>query len=1130
MKYSILPTTKVSATVALTVLCFASFAQKGIPFITNFSLPASMNTQNYQIVQGDNCSMYVLNQNGVFGFDGYSWEQLPVTGQPAAITYLDKLFIGGDETLGYFKKNLKGVNIYAQLDELGGELFYLFHHFNNTLYTVGANGVYRIRRVEPYRVEPYYTIKDSTQMITGLFNINKTLFAVINKQNICRIYKQEATQIRIELNATEEIAFTFNHNNTQIVGTTDNKIYQFDGKQFTQILIKDQAYINESYLTGGISLNNNTIALSTLIGGCIMINSKTGETTQIINYASGLPDDEVTAMGKDNQGGLWLIHGMGISRIDTDVPLTSYQHFDGLNGNILSVVKYSSSLYVGSSDGLYKLSEQRNYAKRDKEDPIKPIRPISIMAETTPDVQQSTEKSKKGLLKRIFGRDQSVKTNTELPDMPDKNSTTPPIQEQKKEKRKHVYQLISGNHRYEKINGISGKVNQLIVWNNKLLVGSSTGLYSITANTPEPIIENEYVYCIIPGDYNKNHIYIGGNGTLYQLNSKSAQLNVKKIVTLDNEKILSAAELSNSAIILCTDYRMYRINSANSARKQQSTVTGSNNRLVWPTIRKLNNQFIVITPNQLYQYHQQGDSISEYKLYPTQSTYSAFSTNTKTTWLRVGQVWASHPETPINKQIAKYLGLLSKVNYISNTDSSEVWAINNYSQIYRLTPTATNDTATKMLLYVKQVIDKVGNSLNTNYVKLESDNNAFKVKLSAPFFLKEKAVEYQYKLQGVMSEWSDWGNAPEKDFPFFPPGNHTLLFRARDAMGNISKTQEYPFSITPPFYQTVWFYILAGALLIATISIAIRIREQKLIKEKLILEQRVKERTITIEEQKEAIEQQRDEIATQRDQIVLQNQDIIKSISYAKRIQTAVMPGKAITDAILGDYFILLKPRDIVSGDFYWTSQKNGRIVVAAADCTGHGVPGAFMSLMGITLLTEIVKNTNDPQPHIILNELRHNIKRALSQIGSENAAKDGMDVSLCVIDPLTHTLLYAGAYNPIYLVRNSELQEFKADKMPVGVHINEKISFTLHKTQLQENDCIYMFSDGYIDQFGGTKNRKFMSKNFKTLLKTLSTKTMEEQKTALDNTIDQWIGPYDQLDDILVIGIRYAPERYTRT
>ncbi|MGE0078563.1 MAG: hypothetical protein AB7S48_11940 [Bacteroidales bacterium] len=404
--------------VFIILLAFSTitYAQKGIPFITNYSLPVSMSTQNYQIIQGDNDIIFVLNQNGIFSFDGYSWEQMPISGQPIAMAYINKLFIGGDQVLGYFKKNLQGINIYVPIEEKKSELFYLFHHFNNTLYAAGVDGIYKIRRVEPYTVEVYYTEKDSTQIITDMFNIGDKFFIIKNKKSIFQIHRQDITPINISIANGEEITFSFTHNDTQILGTSSNKIYRFDGQRCTQISIKDQNYLNASYLTGGISLNNKTIALSTLIGGCVILNSETGETKQIVNYACGLPDDEITAMGKDNHGGLWLIHGMGISRIDTNIPINSYHHIAGLMGNILSVAKQSNNLFIGTSEGLYKLVESKSFATRTVEVPkrieqrIPKIQdekkktiieqPISI---NQPQEQKS--KAKKGLFSRLFGRE-----------------------------------------------------------------------------------------------------------------------------------------------------------------------------------------------------------------------------------------------------------------------------------------------------------------------------------------------------------------------------------------------------------------------------------------------------------------------------------------------------------------------------------------------------------------------------------------------------------------------------------------------------------------------------------------------------------------------------------------------------
>jgi len=267
--------------------------------------------------------------------------------------------------------------------------------------------------------------------------------------------------------------------------------------------------------------------------------------------------------------------------------------------------------------------------------------------------------------------------------------------------------------------------------------------------------------------------------------------------------------------------------------------------------------------------------------------------------------------------------------------------------------------------------------------------------------------------------------------------------------------------------------------------------------------------------------QKNDEVSLQRDKIIEQNKHITDSIVYAQRIQHAILPPQDIIAQNVPDHFILFKPRDIVSGDYYWMTQIDDIIIVTAADCTGHGVPGAFMSLLGITFLNEIVHEKGIIQPHEILNQLRIRIKESLNKEGNIEEYKDGMDMAICMIHKKTHELEYAGAYNSLYIIRDKELQEIKADKMPVGLSGRMDESFTLQKTKLQENDSFYMFSDGYPDQFGGPKDKKFMTKKFKELLIQVQDKKMDEQKEILNSTIENWKGEAEQVDDILVIGIK---------
>lgn len=223
--------------------------------------------------------------------------------------------------------------------------------------------------------------------------------------------------------------------------------------------------------------------------------------------------------------------------------------------------------------------------------------------------------------------------------------------------------------------------------------------------------------------------------------------------------------------------------------------------------------------------------------------------------------------------------------------------------------------------------------------------------------------------------------------------------------------------------------------------------------------------------------------------------------------------------------FILFKPKDIVSGDFYFYSLVRQTIILAACDCTGHGVPGAFMSMIGSQLLNEIVNDKSVDDAAEVVNQLRDGIIHAFGEAGTTGEQKDGMDMALCAFrydkDNGVVNVQYAGAYNPLYLIREGTLQQIKADKQPVGFHFGEQMPFTNHNIPLRKGDTIYLFSDGYQDQFGGPRGKKFMSKRFRQLLLDIWEMSMEEQKEQLNKTIEDWKGNGEQVDDILVIGVR---------
>jgi serine phosphatase RsbU (regulator of sigma subunit) len=316
--------------------------------------------------------------------------------------------------------------------------------------------------------------------------------------------------------------------------------------------------------------------------------------------------------------------------------------------------------------------------------------------------------------------------------------------------------------------------------------------------------------------------------------------------------------------------------------------------------------------------------------------------------------------------------------------------------------------------------------------------------------------------------------------------------------------------------KLISYFILIALILVTGLGYFIYINYRNKKKANEILE----EKNLLITWQKDEIQEQKEIAESQRDQITYQKKHITDSIHYALRIQRALLPSlELFTDEI--EHFVLYKPRDIVSGDFYWVNKKDNLWIIITADCTGHGVPGAFMSMLGVSYLNEIVNNKNIHKPDQVLNELRASIIQALKQSESENGVKDGMDITVSTFDLNSGILEWAGADNPLFIVQNGELIQVKGDKMPVAIHeIMEP--FTLHTFKLNKGDTFYTFSDGYVDQFGGVNQKKFLSRNFKDVIMSIQDKSMYEQGRKLDEVFEEWKKDIEQVDDVTVIGLRY--------
>jgi ligand-binding sensor domain-containing protein/serine phosphatase RsbU (regulator of sigma subunit) len=401
------------------------------------------------------------------------------------------------------------------------------------------------------------------------------------------------------------------------------------------------------------------------------------------------------------------------------------------------------------------------------------------------------------------------------------------------------------------------------------------------------------------------------------------------------------------------------------------------------------------------------------------------------------------------------------------------------------------------------VIDSFPKNLILSHTQNSISISFIGISLSYP-----EKVRYKYMLEGFDAHWQKESSRSFVSYSNLPSGHYTFKVMAcnNDGVWN-TVPASYSFEVLGPWYLS-WYAILGYVLAIGGSIFGYSGVKTKALRERQkILEQTVNERTSEIVKQKQIIE--------------VKNHEITDSINYAQRIQRAILPPLDEINDALTHSFVLFKPKDIVSGDFYWFSEKAGMSYIAAADCTGHGVPGGFMSMIGTEKLNEALHTSSDVSE--LLSLVNINLKHALRQSGKENSTRDGMDIAVCAFNREMTYMEYAGANRPLWILRKNnpgELEEFKATKMAIGGLTPDNQEFTRNRIELHKGDTVYLSTDGFADQFGRL-DKKMMTRKFKDILLGIQDQNMEEQKRFLDDAFEDWKGAMEQTDDVLVIGVR---------
>lgn len=446
------------------------------------------------------------------------------------------------------------------------------------------------------------------------------------------------------------------------------------------------------------------------------------------------------------------------------------------------------------------------------------------------------------------------------------------------------------------------------------------------------------------------------------------------------------------------------------------------------------------------------------------------------------------------------------------------------------------------IYYKGTKLDSIGsNTLTFKY----SSNKAIGFDFSAVSFIDEKQNEFSYFLEGKDDTWSEWTKRTVKEYNL-DHGDYIFHVKARNVYNNESSTATFAINILPPWYKTVWAYTLYFIAFVFFVFLIIKLSIRRVKQQNIRLEAIVEERTKEVVVQKDEAEKQRDFaheqqlIAEHQKELVEEkNKEILDSIAYAKRLQDAILPPDKLVNEKLPNSFILYKPKDIVAGDFYWMeSVDQDEVLFAAADCTGHGVPGAMVSVVCSNALDRTVKEFGIVETGKVLDKVTDLVIETFEK--SEDEVKDGMDISLCKMryEELggNAKIQYAGANNPLWIISKREdigygdtvnlseggfhLHEIKATKQPVGQYA-ERRPFESHDLILEKGEIFYLFTDGFADQFGGDRGKKYKYKTFKRYLLANAEKSMKEQKGIIDNEFEMWKGEFEQVDDVCIIGVR---------
>jgi len=1080
-----------------------------IPFIKNYTAgDYNAAEQNWAAIQDNRGIMYFANTDkSILEFDGKTWNKIKIP-TPVISFEIDKngvIYVGGKGELGFLKADQTGsLNFITLKDKLPHDYtefdkiwdIFITKDSSVCFQTYDELFIYKQDTIEVIPVE----LVHEKGLFIRTFQIHEEYYVHTKKKGL---YKLENGLLdfvkKSEIFANDMVKGMLPYKDNKIlIVTWSQGMFVYDGESFAPIKTGiDEVIANNIYRTTDIK---GEYFVFSLYNGGLLITDTELNVVQFITSENGLQNDQINNFFLDNQDNLWLCLANGIASINLFTPFTKFDTNYGFENESKTLTSklFNNTLYIGTATGVYykewkkenKLSENEEFVNIQNEKGnvkayyIEQIEDKLICAGALGTFEIVNNKAEYIL------KDRRLRTFRQLKNNPE-NLIGGATGLFLFEKEKEEWNFIDNIKNFEKYSRYIEEDNEGFIW----MSDDSKGIYKIYLSPDYRVSEKIISYDEQKGLHGlpqktsnyvfklKNEIVFGTSKGIYQYDKNNDQfIPYEKLNNLigEHEPIVMVKEDSQGNIWF---------------KQKRLLETGEDSWELGVLLNKGDSMTLLKKPFLRYK-----------------NKIFSFSQIDKHTYIIGAEDGFVHYDSRIKNNFNKsYPAFVRNVKLISNDSilfGGAFMSSNNY----------------------------IGNKqLENQTYKLPFKHNNIRITFSAAFYEDVDNLEFKYFLEGNDKDWSMWTKENYKEYSNLSPKQYTFYVKAQNIYGIESTIATYKFSIVPPWYRSSLAYIGYVLLSMFVIFLIVNLYTKRLRKQKEQLEQLVKERTLEIEQQNEELEAQTEELEAKNIVIQKKNEDITSSIEYAERIQRAMLPIKEDINQHLKENFILFKPRDIVSGDFYWFAYQDEKIIITAADCTGHGVPGAFMSMIGAETLTTIV-NKGETKAGKILDLQNKYIRSALKQDTSDN--QDGMDMALCVIDKKAGTVEFAGAKNPLLYIHNDEIFKIKADKQAIGGR--QLTSIVRRKKKKEEGEqtegfktttleikspmWFYLFSDGYQDQFGGEDGRKFMIKRMKNMIFENHKKPMDEQKQILDNAIEDWkhkYGEYEQTDDILVIGFK---------